>query len=135
MFGLFAMHVSDAWSYCVVIHSCVVIPLRWYFFVCQQLCFKVHTHTEKHMRGQRKRQKIVSREGRVSSVFAPRPLAGAPYFWEIRRITWCAQVSLQSVSHRSGCEVRKSVSATRQCHNLPSSVLTSAAGHYACREL
>ena len=26
MFGLFAMHVSDAWSYCVVIHSCVAIP-------------------------------------------------------------------------------------------------------------
>ena len=26
MFGLFAMHVSDVWSYCVAIHSCVVIP-------------------------------------------------------------------------------------------------------------
>ena len=28
MFGLFAMHVSDAWSmdYCVAIHSCVAIP-------------------------------------------------------------------------------------------------------------
>jgi len=26
MFGLFAIHVSDAWSYCVTIHSCVAIP-------------------------------------------------------------------------------------------------------------
>ena len=26
MFGLFAMHVSDAWSYCAAIHSCVAIP-------------------------------------------------------------------------------------------------------------
>jgi len=26
MFGLFAMHVSDAWSYCVAIHPCVAIP-------------------------------------------------------------------------------------------------------------
>ena len=36
-----------------------------------------YSHTGKHMRGQRMRQKIASREGRVSSVFAPRPLAGA----------------------------------------------------------
>ena len=40
----------------------------------------VYSHTEKHMRGQRMRQKIVSREGRTLSVFEPRPLAGAPYF-------------------------------------------------------
>jgi len=46
------------------------------------------------------------------SVFAPRPLAGAPCFREIGRIAWCAQVSLQSVRHRSGCEARKAVSAT-----------------------
>jgi len=91
-----------------------------------------YSHTEKHMYGQRMRQKIASREGRASSVLAPRPLAGAPCFREIRRIAWCAQVSLQSVSHRSGCEARKAVSATRQCHSLPSSVLASAAGHYAC---
>ena len=26
MFGLFAMHVSGAWSCCVAIHSCVAIP-------------------------------------------------------------------------------------------------------------
>jgi len=89
------------------------------------------SHTEKHMRGQRMRQKIVSREGRTSSVFAPRPLAGAPCFWEIRRIAWCAQVS-QCVRYSSGCEARKAVSATRQCHSRPSSVLASAAGHYAC---
>jgi len=76
-----------------------------------------YLHTEKHMRGQRMRQKIASREGRASSVFTPRPLAGAPCFREIYRIAWCAQVSLQSVRHRSGCEARKSVSATRQCHS------------------
>jgi len=92
----------------------------------------VNSHTEKHMSGQRMRQKIENREGRTSSVFAPRPLAGAPYFWEICRITWCAQVSLQSVRNRSGCETRKTVSVTRQCHSLSSSVLASAGGHYAC---
>jgi len=91
-----------------------------------------YSHTEKHMCGQRMRLKIVSREWRTSSVFAPRPLAGAPYFWEIRRIAWCVQVCLQSARHRSGCEAHKTVSATRQCHSLPSSVLLSAAGHYAC---
>ena len=47
------------------------------------------------MRGQRMRQKIGSREGRTSSVFAPRPLAGAPCFREIGRMAWYAQVSLQ----------------------------------------
>jgi len=91
-----------------------------------------HSHTEKHMRGQRMRQKIANREGRTSSVFAPCPLAGTPCFREIRRIAWCAQVSLQSVSPRSGCEDRKVVSDTRQCHSQSSSVLASAAGHYAC---
>jgi len=91
-----------------------------------------YSHTEKHLRGQGMRQKIANREGRASSVFAPHPLAGAPCFREIGRIVWCAQVSLQSVRHRSGCESRKAVSATRQCHSWPSSVLASAAGHYAC---
>jgi len=73
-----------------------------------------YSHTENHMRGQRMRQKIVSREGRVSSVFAPRPLAGAPCFREIGRMSWCAQVSLQSVNHRNGCEAHKATSATRR---------------------
>ena len=53
-----------------------------------------YSHTEKHMGGQIMRQKVAKRERRASSVFAPRPLAGA----------WCAQVSLQSVRHRSGCD-------------------------------
>jgi len=49
--------------------------LRWHFYVCQQLCFKVHTHTQKkHMRGQRMRQKIASR---ASSVFASSSRQGA----------------------------------------------------------
>ena len=39
-----------------------------------------YSHTEKHMRGQRMRQKIASRKGRASSVFSPCPLAGAPCF-------------------------------------------------------
>ena len=109
---------------CLVVLCCHPLlrwhsTLRWYFFGCQQLWFKVHTHTEKYMRGQRMHQKIASR---ASSVFAPRPLAGAPYFREIRRIAWCAQVSLQSVRHRSGCEDRKTVSTTRQCHSRPSGI-------------
>jgi len=87
-----------------------------------------YSHTGKHMRGQRMRQKIAFREGRSSSVFAPRPLAGAPCFRKIRRIAWCAQVSCQCLRHRSGCEVCKVVSVTRQCHSRPSSVLASAAG-------
>jgi len=91
-----------------------------------------YSHTEKHMRGQRMRQKIETREGRTSSVSAPRPLAGAPYFREIRIIVWCAQVSLQSVRYRSGCEAHKTVSVTRQCHSLSSSVLASTVDHYAC---
>jgi len=49
--------------------------LRWYFFVCQELCFKVYTHTQKkHMRGQRMRQKITNR---TSSVFASSSRQGA----------------------------------------------------------
>ena len=119
----------------------IVLPstLAWPFHIAlvflrvsAALLQGAYSHTEKHMRGQRMRQKIASR---ASSVFAPRPLAGGPCFREIRRIAWCAQVSLQSVRHRRGCEARKTVSTTRQCHSRPSSVLTSAAGHYACREL
>jgi len=94
-----------------------------FFRVSAALLPGAYSHTEKHMRGQRIPQKIANREGRTSSVFAPRPLAGAPYFWEIRRIVWCAQVSLQIIRHRSGCEDRKAVSATRQCHSWPYSHL------------
>jgi len=120
---------------CIVLPSTLVLP-----FHIVLVCFRVsatlfqgtYSHTEKHMRGQRMRQKIVSREGRVSSVFAPCPLVGGPCFREIRRIAWCAQVSLQSVRHRRGCEARKTVSTTRQCHSHPSSVLASAASYYAC---
>ena len=120
----------------IVLPSILVLPFHIalvFLRVSAALLQGTCSHTEKHMRGQRMRQKIAIREGRASSVFAPRPLAGAPCcFWEIRRIAWCAQVCLQSVRHRSGCEARKAVSATRQCHSLPSSVLASAAGHYAC---
>jgi len=132
-FGPFVMHVSDAWSYCVSSALALSFHIALVFLRVSAVLFQgTYSLTEKHMRGQRMCQKITSREGRVSSVFAPRPLAGAPCFREIRRISWCAQVSLQSVSHRIGCEVRKVVSVTRQCHSQPSSVLASAAGHYAC---
>ena len=122
---------------CLVVLCCHPLlrchsTLRWYFFVSVVLFQGAYSHTGKHVRGQRMRQKIGNREGRASSVFAPRPLAGAPCFREIRRIAWCTQVSLQSLRHRSGCEVRKQVSPTRQCHSRPSSVLPSAAGHYEC---
>jgi len=119
----------------IVLPSILVLPFHIalvFLRVSAALLQGAYSHTEKHMHGQRMRQKIASTEGRASSVFAPRPLAGAPCFWEIRRIAWCAQVSLQSVRKRSGCEARKAVSATRQCRSLPSSVLASAAGHYAC---
>jgi len=91
-----------------------------------------YSHTQKHMCSQRIHQITANREGRVSLVFASHPLAGVPCFREIGRMAWCAQVSPQSVRHRSGCEARKAASATRQCHSQPSSVLASAAGHYAC---
>jgi len=119
----------------IVLPSMLVLPFHIvlvFLRVSATLLQGAYSHTEKHMRGQRMRQKIASREGSTSSVFAPRPLAGAPCFWEIRRISWCVQVYLQSVRHRSGCEARNAVSATKQCHSLPSSVLASAAGHYAC---
>ena len=60
---------TDAWSYCVAIHSCVAIPHCVGIASCSAcLCFKVHTHTQKkHMRGQRMSQKIASR---ASSDFA-----------------------------------------------------------------
>jgi len=41
-----------------------------------------YSHTGKHMRGQRMRHKIANREGRASSVLAPRSLAGSPSFQE-----------------------------------------------------
>jgi len=119
----------------IVLSSTLALPFHIALVVLRvsaALLQGAYSHTEKHMRGQRIRQKIASREGRTSSVFAPLPLAGAPCFWEIGRIAWCAQVSLQSVRHRIGCETRKAVSATRQCHSQPSSVLASAASYYAC---
>jgi len=135
-----AAHVRSVCRTCqmldgIVLPSILVLPFHIALVFLRSsaaLLQGAYSHTEKHMRGQRMRQKIASREGRVSSVFAPRTLAGAPCFWEIRRIAWCLQVCLQIVRHRSGCEARKAVSATRQCHSLPSSVLASAAGHYAC---
>ena len=75
MFGLFGMHVSDAWSYCLSIHSCVVIPHCVGISSCvSSLLQCAYSHTEKHMRGQRMRQKIASR---ASSVFASSCRQGA----------------------------------------------------------
>jgi len=120
---------------CIVFPSTLALPFHIvlvFLRASAALLQGAYSHTEKHMRGQRMRQKIASREGRTSSVFAPRLLAGASCFREIGRIAWCAQVSLQSVRHRSGCEASKAVSTTRQCHSRPFSVLASVAGHYAC---
>ena len=120
---------------CIVLSSTLALSFHIalvFLRVSAALLQGAYSHTEKHMRGQRMRQKITSREGRASSVFAPRPLAGAPCFRKIRRIAWCTQVWLQSVRHWSGCKARMAVSATRQCHSRPSSVLASATGHYAC---
>ena len=116
---------------CIVLPSTLALPFHIALVslrVSAALLQGAYSHTEKHMRGQRMRQKIASREGRAS----PRPLAGAPCFQEIGRIACCAQVSLQSVRHRNRCEARKAVSATKQCHSLPSSVLALAASHFAC---
>ena len=96
----------------IVLPSILALPFHIalvFLRVSETLLQGVYSHTAK----QKMRQKIVRREGRTSSVFAPRPLAGAPFFWEIRRIAWCAQVSLQSVRHRSGCEDRKTVFLAR----------------------
>jgi len=81
MFGLFAIHVSDAWSYCVVIHSCVVIPHCVGISSCVTALLQgAYSHTEKHMRGQRMRQELVNREGRAFSVFGTPPTGGRPMF-------------------------------------------------------
>jgi len=120
---------------CIVLPSTLALQFHIvlvFLRVSTALIQGAYSHTGKYMRGQRMRQKRASREERASSVFAPRPLAGAPCFWEIRRIAWCVQVSLQSVRHRSGCEAHKAVSTTRQCHSRPSSVLASAACHSEC---
>ena len=120
---------------CIVLPSTLALPFSIvlvFLLVSVALLQGAYSHTEKRMRGQRMRHKIASREGRASSVLAPRPLAGSPCFWEMGRMAWCAQASLQSIRHRSRCEARKAASATRQCRSQPSSVLASTAGHYAC---
>ena len=39
---------SDAWSYCVVIHSCVAIPHCVGILRVSAVYFNVHTHTQKN---------------------------------------------------------------------------------------
>jgi len=89
-------------------HSILLV----FLIVSAALLQGAYSHTEKYMRAQRMRHKIASREEKASSVLAPRPLAGSPCFREIGRMAWCAQVSLQSIRHRSRCEARKAASAT-----------------------
>ena len=66
---------SDAWSYCVVIHSALPFHIA---LVCLRVSAALlqgaYSHTEKHMRGQRIRQKMAIR---TSSVFASRNREGA----------------------------------------------------------
>ena len=122
--------------------SHIVLPLASPFsialvflLVLAALFQGAYSHTEKQMHGQRIRHKIARREGRASSVLTPSPLSSSPYFRKIGRMAWCAQVSLQSIRHRSRCEARKAALATRQCHSRPSSVLASTAGHHTCWKL
>jgi len=73
----------------VVLSSTLALPfciVLVFHLVSAALLQGVYSHTEKHMRGQRMRHKIVSREGRVSSVLAPHPLEGSLCFWEIGRM-------------------------------------------------
>jgi len=88
----------------IVLSSTLALPFHIaleFFCASATLLQGAYSHTEKHTRGQRMRQKISNREGSASSVFVLCPLSGAPCFREIDRIAWCAQVSLQSVRHRS----------------------------------
>ena len=88
----------------IMLPSILVLPFHIalvFLGVSAALLQGAYSHTEKHMRGQRMRQKIASREGSAPSVFAPRPLAGAPCFWEIRRIEWCAQVFFKAYTFSS----------------------------------
>jgi len=50
MFGLFAMHVSDTWLYCVTIHSCVAIPHCVGMFSCvsNSVSRYILTHRKTH---------------------------------------------------------------------------------------
>jgi len=99
----------------MVLPSTLALPFRIalvFLLVSAALLQGAYSHTEKHMRGQRMRQKIASRVGKASSVLAPHPLAGSPCFREIGRMAWCAQVSLQNIRHRSRCEACKAASAT-----------------------
>ena len=114
----------------IVLPSTLALPFHIalvFLRVSAALLQGVYSHTEKHMRGQRMRQKITSREGRVSSVFAPCPLAGAPCFLEIGRIAWCVQVSLQNVRHRSNV---KSARQYQPQGSVTDCLLASAAGHH-----
>ena len=59
---------TDAWSYCVAIHSALSFHVALVFLRVSASLLQVHTQTQKkHMRGQRMRPKIASR---ASSVFA-----------------------------------------------------------------
>jgi len=65
----------------IVLPSTLALPLHIalvFLDASAALIQGAYSHTEKHMRGQRLRQKIVSREGRASSVFAPRPSVRRP---------------------------------------------------------
>jgi len=65
----------------VVMPSTLELPLHIvlvFLRVSAALLQGAYSHTEKHMRGHRMRQKIVSREGRASFVFCTPPSGGRP---------------------------------------------------------
>ena len=45
------------------------------------------SQTETHVHGEKVRHRIVSKDGRASSVVAPRPLSGSPCLQEMDRMT------------------------------------------------
>jgi len=81
-----------AFSSCVAILDCVGISLCGgisfcaSFLVSADLIQGSHSQAETHMRGERVRHKIASREGRASSVVARRPLSGSLCLWEMGRM-------------------------------------------------
>ena len=64
--------------YCVGISSCRASLLALASLLVSADLFQgSHSQAETHMRGERVRHKIASREGRASSVVARRPLSGS----------------------------------------------------------
>jgi len=75
MFGPFAMHVSDAWSCCVAIHSCVVVGIYSCVSISASRCILTHrkTHARSENASKNRKQR---REGIIG--FCTLPSGGRP---------------------------------------------------------